>query len=332
MVAFIAVVTVAAAGATGYVLHVRHRQVLASTAASAVPTTGLSRVQSQPHLVFRSTASGETYGRVAVVPLSEPDGPRAFTTASCDRIHARRGLAVCLTTERGLVTTYRTLLLGADWSTRLTLPLAGLPSRARLSPDGTLAATTAFVHGDSYAQPGQFSTRTLVTTTSGRQLGDLETFELSVDGRVVAAADKNIWGVTFAADDDTFYATAASGGRTWLVRGSLSARTLTGLRKDVECPSLSPDGTRIAFKKRGALPAGQWRIAVFDLRTHTETMLAETRNVDDQLEWLDNAHVLYGVPRAGTAAASSDVWTVPADGTGKPTIFLRDAWSPSVVR
>lgn len=331
VIVFVAILAVAALGAAGYVLHVRHQQASARAAAPDVPTTGLSSVEDQPHLVFRSTALGEGYGKVAIVPLSDPDGPRAFTPSSCDRVYARPGTALCLTAQRGLVTTYRAELLGEDWKPSRNLPLSGLPSRARLSPDGSLTATTTFVYGDSYANPGQFSTRTLVTRTDGTELGDLESYKLVVNGSDNNAVDRNLWGVTFA-DDDTFYATAASGGKTWLVRGSLTQRRLVALRQDVECPSLSPDGTRIAFKRHGDLPHGQWRLAVYDLRSGTETVLAEKRSVDDQAEWLDNEHVLYGLPRSTAGTATSDIWMVPADGTGSPRLFVENGWSPSVAR
>jgi hypothetical protein len=200
-----------------------------------------------------------------------------------------------------------------------------------MSPDGSLTATTTFVFGDSYANPGQFSTRTLISRASdGGLIADLEQFVLWVDGQRNDSLDRNIWGVTFA-DNNTFYATAASGGTTWLVKGDMSARTLTSIRTDVECPSLSPDGTRIAFKKRGDLPANNWRLAVYDLRSGQETLLAETRSVDDQAEWLDSSHILYGLPRGEAGTATSDIWSVPADGTGEPTVLIHDAWSPAVV-
>lgn len=327
------VLLLAIVGGGGYVWWVRTDQ--ASTAAAVAPVApgeDLAALRAQPHLVFRNTALGEHYGRVAVVPIATPDRPRAFTPASCERIHATVDGAICLSAKRGLVTTYRAQLLDGGWQPTRSLPLTGIPSRARLSADGSLVATTTFVTGDSYANPGQFSTRTMVSRTRGDLVGDLERFTLRVGGTVVTAADRNLWGVTFA-DDDRFYATAASGRKTWLVQGSLRQRTVNALREDAECPSLSPDGTRIAFKKRGDLPPGRWRLAVYDLATGTETLLAETRSVDDQVEWLDDHTVIYGLPRtADDNAATSDLWQAPADGSGKAELLVHDAWSPSVVR
>ncbi|MEV6492067.1 hypothetical protein AB0M20_26130 [Actinoplanes sp. NPDC051633] len=327
-----AILVVALVGAGGYVWKARQDQSAALAAAPAVAKGGdLAALRTQPHLVFRNTALGADYGHVAVVPLSAPDGTRTFTPADCERVYATAADAICLSADRGLVTTYRAQLLDSSWTPQRDLPLTGLPSRARLSRDGSLAATTTFVFGDSYANPGQFSTRTLVTRTDGEVVGDIEKFTLVVDGKVVTRADKNLWGVTFV-DDDKFYATAASNKQTWLVEGSLTKRTVTALRGDAECPSLSPDGTRVAFKKHGDLPAGKWRLAVYDLRTKQETMLAETNSVDDQVEWLDDKTVVYGLPRDAPGTATSDVWAVPADGSGAPRTLIHDAWSPAVVR
>ena len=95
------------------------------------------------------------------------------------------------------------------------------------------------------------------------------------------------------------------------------------IHENVECPSLSPDGTRIGFKKLVGSPA-LWRFHVLDLRTGRETALAEVHPVDDQLEWLDNKTLLYG--------SNEGVWAVPADGSGAPRQYLAEADSPSVVR
>jgi hypothetical protein len=331
LVLLAAITALALVSATGYVVYAHGKRAAAEAKAPTTATTALAAVSAGPHLVFRNTALGAGYGHLAVVPLSDPDGPRAITQASCDRAYATRTSTLCLVAQRGLVTTYRARMLGADWQTTQESPLPGLPSRARMSPDGSLEVTTTFVYGDAYTNPGQFSTRTVIGRASGQQIADLEQFTLVIDGHRVTAADRNFWGVTFA-DDDTFYATAATGGHTYLVRGSIAQRRMESLRSDVECPSLSPDRTRIAFKKHGNLPPGQWRLAVYDLRTGQETLLAEPRSVDDQVEWLDNDQILYGMPRAAAAAATQDVWVVPADGTGTARVFVHDAWSPSVVR
>ena len=139
--------------------------------------------------------------------------------------------------------------------------------------------------------------------------------------------------MTFApGQSDTFYATAASSGRIWLVKGSISARTLTAIHDGVECPSLSPDGTRIAYKKNTGGPlAAHWRVAFLDLATGKETVLSEPRSVDDQIEWLDDQTLLYGLARDG-AAGDSDIWQINADPASRPSIYIEHAWSPSVVR
>ena len=52
---------------------------------------------------------------------------------------------------------------------------------------------------------------------------------------------------------------------------------MTALRTDAECPSLSPDGSRLVYKKRLGNPdPGVWRLASLDLATGVETVLAET--------------------------------------------------------
>lgn len=139
-------------------------------------------------------------------------------------------------------------------------------------------------------------------------------------------------GVTFAADRNRFYATLGTGGSVYLVEGDVAARRAVVLRADVECPSLSPDNTRVAFKKRMFADARRgWRLHVMDLRTLDDTPLAETRSIDDQVEWLDAAHLLYELPQE-PGSASMNVWRVPADGSAGPELFLQNAASPVVVR
>jgi len=123
------------------------------------------------------------------------------------------------------------------------------------------------------------------------------------------------------------WATLGTGGHTYLVDGNIAAWTVKVLRDGVECPSLSPDGTRIAFKSKvpgsGGLTGVQWRLSVLSLDTLVAHPLAETRSVDDQAEWLDDGTVLYSV--------QSDTYAVPADGSGAPRLFAHRADSPVVL-
>jgi len=200
-----------------------------------------------------------------------------------------------------------------------------------MSRDGSLVATTTFVTGHAYGQPG-FSTETIIRR-SGKSFGQLETWRATVDGHPVTSPNRNFWGVTFGTDDETFYVTGASGPTTWLMRGSIARRTLTALRPDAECPSLSPDGKLVVYRKRlGNSKPGIWRLAALNPGSGQETLLAETHSVDDQVEWLDDDSILYALPRASQGATTSDVWVVAADGTGSPHLFISQASSPAVVR
>lgn len=304
-----------------------------------VAQTSFAELATAPRIVFRSTSRASNYGAVAAVALSDPSGPRGYLEAGtapvqCDRVYATAANLLCLASDRGIVTTYSAdIYRTADGSAskEQNLPLAGVPSRARLSADGKLAATTSFVQGDSYAAT-TFSTRTVVSRVGGASYGSLEDFRLIHQGKAIKPADRNYWGVTFAADDNTFYATVEWGQHTWLVRGSLAERTVRTLVEDAECPSLAPDGRNIVYKQRGDRPKGQWRLVDYDVATGRVTPLAEQHSVDDQVEWLDDQHVLYGLPRSGTDAAESDVWSVPIDGSGSPKLVIPEAWSPAVIR
>lgn len=321
------VVVAVSVGAFVYAQQDYQKTTSSGPSASADPATVLAA----PHLTFRNAQLGTQYGSLAAVPLADPNGPRAYFGLSCERQYSNRLAGVCLHSERGVITTYSLVYLDSALQKTNEVPLTGTPSRTRLSADGRDVSTTTFVSGHSYADTA-FSTETIIRNDE-QSLGNLEEWKAYVDGRILLAASRNFWGVTFAGDGDTFYVTGAVAQTTWLMKGSISKRTLTSMRTDAECPSLSPDGTRIAYKKRlGNATPGVWRLAVLDLQSNKETLLAETRSVDDQVEWLDDNHVLYQMPRTGADATITDVWKVPADGSGAAEVFLSEASSPAVVR
>lgn len=278
-------------------------------------------------LLVRNLAWGPHRDEIAAVPADRPSAPRTASGVKCLRFHAAAGTALCLQAEHGaLRDTYRAVVLDSRLRERRHFPAAGIPTRARVSPSGHLVAWTVFVSGDSYAGTN-FSTRTaLVDTRTWAIDNNLESFAVTKEGRPYHASDVNVWGVTFA-DDHRFYATLATGGRTYLVRGDVAARTLTTLHRNVECPSLSPDGTRLAYKKRvpHASPDAPWRLYVLDLRSMAETPTAEHRNIDDQALWSDDSTLVYALP----GDYGSDLWTVPADGSGSPHHLMTSALAPA---
>ncbi|WP_158843708.1 TolB family protein [Saccharothrix deserti] len=275
-------------------------------------------------LMFVALADGR--GRVEQVRLADP-AARSATPMTCQRVYRAGGTTVCLRLA-GPGPTYAAEV-SRDGAVLRSVPLPGVPSRAKVSASGQVVGWTSFVTGDSYLVPGGFSTRTgFFDVRTGEAVESLEGFTALVEGRVHTAQDVNYWGLTVAADDRTFYATLASGGYTWLVKGDLVERRLESLRRDAECPSLSPDGTKVAYKKRiGRL--GPWELAVLDLKTGDERRLPGTAGVDDQATWLDDERLAFAaVPRDAKLAS---IHVVPVDGSAPATILVPDAASPSPV-
>ncbi len=289
------------------------------TTTEARPVSGAALADT--HLMVRAVdpANPRLNGRVY-----EIDGGKVRRRSgdlACERVYYAGGRGICLGVAPSGVD-YRAQIFDSRLRPRETVALTGFPSRARVSPDGRYGAMTVFVSGDSYLQsPTAFSTRTtIVEMDSGRRLGQLEQFEVTKDGEPFDAVDFNFWGVTFVpGDSNRYYATLGTGGEHYLVEGDVAAGSMRVLRDGVECPSLSPDGTRIVFKSRVG-DGENWQLRVLDIATLADHEVAETRSIDDQVEWLDDQTLAYSY--------GDNVYTVPANGGGEPQLLVRNATSP----
>lgn len=266
-------------------------------------------------------------GQLSRISASDPGGPREITDERCDRAYARAGTVACLRPVDPLKAT-ELVVFDSKLRERRTVDVTGFPNRMRISPSGRMVAWTLFVDGHSYAANG-FSTSTgILDTRTGKVVRNLEDFRITRDGKPYRAVDVNFWGVTFV-DDNRFYATLSTDGHRYLVEGDVAARAVRTVADGVECPSLSPDGSRIVFKSAvDGDPGNGWRLAVMELSSGKITKLAETRSVDDQAEWLDDATVAYALQ---TSDGTNNVWSTPADGSGKPRLLVPEANSPAVV-
>jgi hypothetical protein len=329
----VALACIGAAGAYAWWAAQQRAHVAAAITRTEKP---LAVLPAAPYLLLRVTGPGASHGRMALESLGASDGARSVSTMNCDRVHAAAGRGICLEAKRGAITSYHAHLFDSKLRTTASFDLAGAPSRTRMSADGSLAATTVFVSGHSYSAPG-FSTRTsIIDVQNGRMLAaDLEQFAVIKDGQPFKASDFNFWGVTFTADAKGFYATLQTSGQQWLVQGDIAQQRMTVIAANVECPSLSPDGQRIAFKRR-VVPPPQgrvvWQLVVRELASGKETVLSrETRNVDDQVEWIDNREIAYSLPDETTPAATN-TFALPIDGNSAPRLLAPLAYSPAVVR
>ena len=321
MLAFAGLTALALFAAVGYVLWAALKT---DSPPPVRPTSSALELATahKPYLVYQHVARGPHYAEVAITPIDHASARPTFTGLVCERVYASGRNGICLIPKQEpLGSAVNARLFGLDFRPTRSARLDGIASRARVSPTGRYGAATTFVTGHSYKDVG-FSTKTsLIDMDAGKVLADLEKFAVTKDGKPFEAIDFNFWGVTFAPDDRRFYATLQTSGDIYLVEGDVEARTARVIGKDIECPSLSPDGSRIAYKLRSG---GSWRLHVLDLASGRRTPLSETRSIDDQVEWLDDQRVLYG--------HLGDVWVARADGRGRPRVYLPNALSPAVVR
>jgi len=311
-------VAVAALTADGTTSDAQPRLVVDARGAAAVPPGGELLVRAVDY--DNEQLNGRLY-RAELAPGTEPSQAGDL---ACERVYENAlGDGLCLAAKpHGF--DYEAVVYGPGRRPRHRFSIPGVPDRARVSPDGRYAGFTTFLSGHTYsAGVRSFETHTaIVDMRAGKSLFDLHELDVTRDGEPFERADANLWGVAFA-DGDRFYATLGSGGRHYLIEARVSTRKARVIGEHVECPSPSPDGRQIAYKRRIG-KQDRWRLHVLDLASGRDVALAERRSIDDQPEWLGDDTIVYSDDR--------NVYAVPADGSGRPHRLVARASSPVALR
>ena len=101
-------------------------------------------------------------GKVEYAPLDDITDHRTPVDLRCERIYFAADHGICLRREVHILTAQTVAtIVDANFQPQFTLRNDGIPSRARISPDGRVAAFTVFLTGHSYGD-AQLSTATLL--------------------------------------------------------------------------------------------------------------------------------------------------------------------------
>ncbi len=302
-----------------------------SPTAAPIPESGPSLAPGE--VLFVNRVPGDDYGRLGIRNV---DGTRTLLDRTCMRVHIATDYGVCLSEDGGVLPTFTTTFFQAEnLDADVKSYASALPSRARISPDGTFSAITAFVTGTSYIDIGTEST-TIVTIDeidSNRLLRGAGQFTIDSDEARFDNQNPQYWGITFASDEDEIYVTGFFGAKPEVMRGTLNNMTIEPTGWVGSCPSLSPDGKTLVFKELTA--DNTYDLIAVDLETNTKHKLGETRTVDDQVEWLDNDTILYARYQEGGDTAVQpelDIWMLDIAEGSVPELFLPNADSPAVAR
>ncbi len=303
-----------------------------SDAESTTPTTASPTSAPRPDvnpadiaLAFINRVPGDEYGLVGYI---DPSGERHLTELECSRLDLNEAVGICLSATAGLGGSGRGLLLDAGLNPSLRFAV-NRPSRAAVSPDGSVVAWTGFSVGHSYLNSGEFATTTQLISVDRSIGANLEqVFTTYRDDELVTDLESNYWGVTFV-DSDHFYATLGLGSDTAIVEGRVSNSRMDVVIENATCPEVSPDGKTIVAKER----RGEFmQLIAIDLETGERRDLGESRSVDDQVEWADDDTVLYALPNLeeGTDAQPVfDVWALDVGAGSTPRMIIPFADSPA---
>ena len=230
------------------------------TGTTTLPAISPTPARVSPSILVRHTALDRSHGFLAAEYPEGSSMSRHATDLQCEAAHFAGGRGVCLAANRRSVTTLTTVLFDASFKPTARIPLAGSPSRARVSPDGRYASTTVFLFGHSYGT-AEFSTETRIVdaATGATVIDNLEQLQVWRDGALMELADFNFWGVTFAANSNHFYATLGTHGRAYLVQGDIGSGRVTVVKEGIECP------ISLAGQHAGGLQEARYRDRIAEM-------------------------------------------------------------------
>lgn len=280
-------------------------------------------------VVFINRVPGADYKRVGI---RRADGTRELLDRTCDRLHVQGSVGLCLDGPIGLG---RYDVDVIDF-TSADLPILEhdvgvLPSRARVAADQRWASATMFASGTSYQDVGAFATYVTVTGLAPDDgptvLLDRFALNQSDPSHTAFPDDRNYWGISWGENGD-FWVTAGSDAAVELLTGRADTRELFTTGIAGSCPSLSPDGETLVYKR--TRPDGGFDLVARTLRTGAERMLDESHSVDDQVEWLDNDTILYALHQGDPTVSQPefDIWALDVTPGAAPVLFLPNANSP----
>jgi hypothetical protein len=291
---------------------------------SAVPSVA---VIDPPFVMFRTLSPKDLHGHVAMARASAADSTRYVSSLACSRVAYAAGSGICLVEEpAGTEVKHAAYIFDRGFRQAMRIELSGIPTRARVSPDGRRAAIT--VYGEEHLPNGEerLAISSFIVDVASGDAVNLRKFSIDNSGGPILEGPLDFSSVAFAHDSNRFFATLATTNERYIVAGTLDDRRLTVLATGLASEALSPDDTRLAVKKRVG-DRGRWQLMVFDLAARsTQPLNQGDRSVDDQVEWLDGEHVVYH----DATEQGTNLWVLSTDGVTPPRVLIPDAYSPSV--
>ena len=86
----------------------------------------------RPYLLFRHTRQDAAYGRLMLVSVDDWRGVRHDTGLTCDRVHLRAGVGVCLVTRIGVTNDFQAIVFNDRFERLRSIRLNGVPSHVKV--------------------------------------------------------------------------------------------------------------------------------------------------------------------------------------------------------